>query len=274
MSMKQALLLFFSALIEQESGISYSESNFFQLENRIESLARANNCDSVENFLKLVQENKSRDLVEKIVDAATNNETLFFRDEKVFKSLQALASNEPFGEALSDKKLSIWSAACSTGQEPLSISMAMKELQPNSQLNYTILATDISQRVLDTAQRGIYSDLQVGRGLTEAHKKKFFVEIENNYWQANSAISAPITYKKLNLRSDLFPNEKFHIIFCRNVLIYQKEISKSKIVENLSRNLYPGGYLILGTGESTYGLTNKFKQIEIEGSIFYQLKTA
>lgn len=264
---QQEVLKFFAALIEQECGIVYSETNYFQLESRLETLAKQNGCGSIEDFFQLVKGNPRGACLESVIDVATNNETLFFRDQKIFSSVQDLVSQPEMKLLSTTRPLNFWSAACSTGQEPISLSICLHQVLGS---NYRILATDISNRVLDTARTGIYSELQISRGMPEDLKNKYFESVESNKWKIKDIVHSRIEFRKLNLKAEDYPREKFDVILCRNVLLYQKDEAKIEIIKKLSSCINPKSYLILGSGESTLGLSKTFQPIEVKGAILYQ----
>ncbi len=230
---KENLIKYFSSLIEIETGIQYDETNKYLLLTRIQNLLKLINISSIDSLWNEIQTNGLNSQIKSLIlDLATNNETSFFRDPKVFEFLKT----EFVPKIMANKnRIRIWCAATSTGQEPYSIAIIMAELKElGMNKSYEILATDISDRVLKQAEKGIYSPLEVQRGLSPELLKKYFNEeisdlnLVPNY-KVKSEISSFITYKQLNLLHP-WPNfEPFDIIFCRNVLIYQSIKKKKKM---------------------------------------------
>lgn len=248
-----------ASFIKKELGIIYSTSNSYQLEARISSIMKDLNLDEASLISKINSNNFSPKEKEHILNISTNNETSFFRDNNVFES---------FKKSLNKKDVKIWSVAASTGQELVSISIILNELN----INGKILGTDISTKALSKAETFQYNQLEISRGLPKEILDKYF-EKKDNLWKVKDTISKNITYQVMNLLSSSYPiHEKFDYIFCRNILIYQELESKIKIVEKLKEKLNPDGILILGAGESLIGISDGFKHLPIEKAIFYQKK--
>ncbi len=264
---------FFSKLIEKELGILYEDHNLYQLQSRLEEVMKALSVPDLPSLYKDAQTNNPRFKKQILIDIATNNETSFFRDPRVFRSLERvmtelIASCEKNGE-----KLKIWSVASSTGQEPLSIAMLLEGILPGKVLSkgYQIYCTDISERVIERAKNALYSELEVQRGLNDQQLAKYFRK-EGEKWRAQSLLTTKLTYEKQNLLEEFRNRESFNMILCRNVLIYQKIEKKKEILSRISKALVPGGYLLLGAGESLIGLSNDFEQEVIDGAVFYRKK--
>ncbi len=265
--MTDPALLFFAKYIETELGIVYSEHNFFQLQRRLEEIAHIKNC-SVPELHAQAQSGISDSLKRLILDTATNNETSFFRDPRVFKAIESVVlSNFPNGE-----QLKVWSAASSTGQEALSIAMLIHEFarKRSVPIKFSILASDISERVLEIAKKATYSSLEISRGLEPSHLERYFLKNDQDKWVAASSLTQHIEYKKVNLKSPFTALSKFHVIFLRNVLIYQSVKGKKEILSRILGQLEPNGLLILGTGETLIGISTDFEQVNCEGTTLYR----
>ena len=206
-----------------------------------------------------------------LLDRATNNETSFFRDPKVFAAItKHILPNLATGR--SALPLRIWSAASSFGQEPYTLAMTCRELQATlPTLKAEIVATDISERALKRAAAGLYSQLEVQRGLPAKYMVKYFDKTADDHWQIKSTLRDLVRFQPQNLLHPLDRLGVFDLILCRNVLIYQSVENKKEILTRLARCLAPQGYLILGAGESLLGLTDKFRQSQFESVYFYQL---
>lgn len=272
--MQPDILLFFAKYIESELGIVYAEHNYFQLQNRLEEITKLLSVDSVEQLYQTAKVGITGQFKQLLLDLATNNETSFFRDPKVFKALENvvlpsfLAGNPPHTE------LRIWSAASSTGQESLSVSMLIQEWNAKNgkNISFSITATDISERILARAKEAQYSQLEIQRGLPAPYMIKYFKKNEQDRWTASSELTKHIQFKKQNLLEPFLFSKKFHVIFCRNVLIYQSVKSKIEILNRITEMLIPGGYLILGSGESLLGLSGDYIQTASEGAVIYLKK--
>lgn len=275
-SIKAEILSYFASLIEKETGIVYAAANLHLLEGRLRDLAKLRNFVDVDSMWIEVQK---RGLLpverEMVLDIATNNETSFFRDPEVFDFFR----NQFIAQDMALlSRVRIWCAATSTGQEPYSLAMIMAQLRDSgSAKGFEIFATDISDRVLQHAKRGIYSQLEVQRGLSPQLLQRYFesVSLEGsmlNNFRIKPELAQAIRFQKLNLLDPWPLIGTFHIIFCRNVLIYQSIENKKKVIARMADLLEPGGYLVLGGAESLIGLTNDF-EMKIHGkACVYQLK--
>lgn len=264
------ILIFFAKYIEKELGIIYAEHNYFQLKNRLEEIAKLKGVETIERLYEEAQKGIQGAFKQLLLDVATNNETSFFRDPKVFKAIEALILSEHQKKS----RLSIWSAAASTGQESVSMAILIKEFAAKMGLtvNFGIIATDISERVLTRARKGSYSQLEVQRGLPVPLLIKYFKKDENDAWQVIPEIKNCIQFRTQNLKENFSFSEPFDLILCRNVLIYQNVEGKKEILNRITRTLSPGGFLIMGSGESLLGLSNDYESVSSEGAVVYRKK--
>lgn len=260
---------FFARYIERETGILFQDVNLYQLKTRLEEIVRSEQLTSVDELamLFLTSAGPSSKLKERLLDHSTNNETLFFRDPAFFNAIEVFIKTEILLAA--PKELRIWSAASSTGQEALSVAMTLEALSEKIPIPpYRIIATDISHKALAKARAGIYSDFEVKRGLDDEKKLRHFTR-ENEGWKVKPSLQSKITFSYNNLiRSTV--NETFHIILCRNVLIYQNINVKRDVVDRLFRQMEPGGGLLLGVGETLLGVKEKAQTSMIGNVIFYR----
>ncbi|NJL25662.1 MAG: protein-glutamate O-methyltransferase CheR [Calothrix sp. SM1_5_4] len=271
MPLNPSILTFFAKYIEKELGIVYSEFNHYQLENRLDEIVRIVGLNSVEELHAKATAGMTSDIKQLLLDMATNNETSFFRDPKIFRAIQSSV----FPTILKDgRKARIWSAACSFGQEPYTLSMLLQQYseQVKAPVNAEIVATDISSKALERARSGRYSQLEVQRGLPAASLIKFFKKDDDNYWTVDPVLRAPIRFETLNLLSSFLTWGKLTMILCRNVLIYQSVENKIKIINKFTESLNSGGFLILGAGESLIGLSDAFESVKVDETLFYVLK--
>jgi len=214
-------------------------------------------------------------LRELVVDAMTTNETLWFRDVHPFKILE----DRIFPEVLANRSLSqirLWSAACSTGQEPYSISMVYDEYKKRNlgaaKASLNIVATDISASVLATAKKAEYEMLAIGRGLSKERIATYFTKTIDGSWKVKVDVAKAVDFRSLNLMDSYSMLGKFDIIFCRNVLIYFSSESKFDILSRMHAALKPGGYLVLGASESLSGLPDKYEMVHCNPGIIYRAK--
>lgn len=265
------MLKFFANYIEAELGIIYAEHNYFQLQTRLDDVAKSLEVKGIEELFNLARKGISGRFKTLLLDISTNNETSFFRDGKVFKALEKI-----FIEFSAQKisPIKIWSAASSTGQEAISTSIVLRELSEKTggNIEYNIIATDISQRVLEIAKAGAYTKREVSRGLNDELLKKYFHKTQDERFKVQDSLLNKIIYRTQNLKEKFIFAHDFDVVLCRNVLIYQNIEAKKEIVTRLTEELRPGGYLILGSGESLIGLSSSYEQHIFEGAVVYQKK--
>ncbi|MGY4306427.1 chemotaxis protein methyltransferase CheR [Bradyrhizobium sp. USDA 4369] len=189
----------------------------------------------------------------------TTNETFFFRDKIPFDHLRDYVLPALIQARASRRSLRIWSAACSTGQEPYSIAMGLREYGAAlAGWRIEIVATDLSQEVLEKSKAGLYSQFEVQRGLPIQLLVKYFTQL-GELWQLSADIRGMVQHRQLNLLQDFSHLGKFDVIFCRNVLIYFDQETKSAIFERMSKMLEADGTLFLGAAESVVGITDAFR---------------
>jgi chemotaxis protein methyltransferase CheR len=243
-------------LIHQRSGIELQDDRQYLVENRLEPIAKKLGFTTLSEMISKTRNARVDDPTSRaIVDAMTTNESLFFRDGYPFELLKNKIIPELMKARQATKKIRIWSAACSTGQEPYSIVMAYLDTfihLPEWQLE--IVATDLSDNVLAKAREGFFSQFEVQRGLTDVHLKKYFSPAANG-WKVNDSVKKYIQFSNANLIDPNLNFGTFDIIFCRNVLIYFNGETKGMVFKTLSRSLAPDGYLILGGAESPMGIS-------------------
>lgn len=213
-------------------------------------------------------------LVVAVVEALVTTETSFFRDMHPFETLRKTVLPELIQRRQSLKTLNIWCAASSSGQEPYSVAILLKEHFPDLvtwRVNF--LATDVSQEMLSRAQMGRYSQIEVNRGLPTSLLLKWFSQ-EGTAWQLQPSIRETVRFLPLNLHHSWPLMPKWDLVFMRNVMIYFDADAKRSILSRLSRSLQPDGYLILGATETTLNLSDQFERIETLKTGFHQLRAA
>jgi chemotaxis protein methyltransferase CheR len=249
---------FLRKLLHDRSGLDLASDKQYLIESRLVPLARKAGLPGIpELVLKL--KGGAEALTAEVVEAMTTNETFFFRDKVPFDHLRQTILPEVLAARASRRSLRIWCAASSTGQEPYSIAMCLKEI--SSQLagwRVEILATDLSQSVLEKSKAGIFSQFEVQRGLPIQMLVKHFTQV-GELWQLNADIRGMVQHRQLNLLQDFTHLGMFDVIFCRNVLIYFDQETKASIFGRLARMVESDGYLLLGAAETVVGLTDAFK---------------
>ena len=249
---------FLRKLLKERSGLDLSADKQYLVESRLIPLARK---AGLPGLAELVQKLKggAEALTSEVVEAMTTNETFFFRDKVPFDHLKATIMPELLQARAARRSLRIWCAASSTGQEPYSIAMCLKELgSALTGWRVEIVATDLSLGVLEKSRAGLFSQFEVQRGLPIQLLVKHFVQT-GELWQLNADIRSMVQFRQLNLLQDFSHLGVFDIIFCRNVLIYFDQDTKTNVFSRLSRIMEPDGFLMLGAAETVVGLTEAFK---------------
>jgi chemotaxis protein methyltransferase CheR len=245
-------------LLKDQSGLDLSADKQYLIESRLLPLSRKAGLAGIS---ELVQKMKagSTALTTQVVEAMTTNETFFFRDKTPFDHFRDTVMPEILRARASRKSVRIWCAAGSTGQEPYSLAMCLKEMGAAlAGWRVEIIATDLSQEVLEKSKAGIYSQFEVQRGLPIQLLVKYFKQ-SGELWQVNADIRAMVQHRQLNLLHDFSQLGTFDVIFCRNVLIYFDQETKIKIFNRLAKATEADGFLVLGAAETVVGLTDVFK---------------
>jgi chemotaxis protein methyltransferase CheR len=245
-------------ILKERSGLDLSADKQYLVESRLVPLARKAGLPSIPELVVKMRSGAER-LVADVVEAMTTNETFFFRDKIPFDHLRDTILPALMQTRANRKSIRIWSAASSTGQEPYSIAMCLKEKAAQlAGWRFEIVATDLSQEVLEKSKAGIYSQFEVQRGLPIQLLVKHFTQT-GELWQINADIRGMIAHRQLNLLQDFTHLGKFDVIFCRNVLIYFDQETKTSIFERMCRMIEPDGMLMLGAAESVVGITDAFR---------------
>ncbi len=275
--MNEKILRHFATYIERELGIVYQDANFFQLEHRLGSLAKQLGHADLDAFYRASHRGFSAKDRELVLDVATNNETSFFRDAVVFRAFGRGCLDEVLAGATGPRPVvRIWSAASSSGQEAYSIAMEAQARRETGGRDFAIsmLVSDVSTQILRRAEEGIYTRLEIQRGLPAPLLAKHFEALEGERWRVRDSLREGLAFRRINLLESLDGIGPFDVVFCRNVLIYQSVENKKKVLGEIAKRLNPGGWLILGAAESLIGLSADFAQRTIEGAVVYQKKSA
>jgi chemotaxis protein methyltransferase CheR len=245
-------------LLKERSGLDLSADKQYLVESRLVPLARKSGLGGIPELVAKMKSGAEA-LTTEVVEAMTTNETFFFRDKIPFDHLRDTILPLMLLTRASRRSLRIWSAACSTGQEPYSIAMCLKEKGAAlARWRIEIVGTDLSREVLEKSKAGIYSQFEVQRGLPIQLLVKYFTQ-SGELWQINADIRSMVQHRQLNLLQDFSHLGKFDVIFCRNVLIYFDQDTKISIFERLSKSLESDGMLMLGAAESVVGITDAFR---------------
>jgi chemotaxis protein methyltransferase CheR len=247
--------------LRDQSGLDLSADKQYLIESRLLPLARKAGLGSIAELVQKLQGFGSSALVTSVVEAMTTNETFFFRDKIPFDHFRDTIMPELLKSRAGRKSLRIWCAAASTGQEPYSLAMSLKEMGAAlTGWRVEIIATDLSQEVLEKARSGIYSQFEVQRGLPIQLLVKYFKQ-SGETWQITPEVRAMVQFRQLNLLHEFAQLGTFDVIFCRNVLIYFDQDTKISVFNRLARQIEPDGFLVLGAAETVVGLTDVFRPV-------------
>jgi chemotaxis protein methyltransferase CheR len=270
------------AIIKKICGAHIRQQKSYLLGNRLEPLLVKYELKDFRELITLLSNSTNKRIIDDIINAVTTHETSFFRNRPVFECLQTHIYPgiwKRYREAVPDVELSfvpkcrIWSCASSTGQEPYSIAISvLKYCSSNKNCSpgdFAVLASDISPKVLQVAASGQYADYQLSRGISESERRLWFKK-EGPHWKINGKARGLVEFRRINLVAPFRGIASCDIIFCRNVLIYFDHDTKARIIDRLYDRLKNHGYLILGSTENLFHVTDKFKTVRFGSSVFYQ----
>lgn len=243
-------------LLKDRSGLLLSSDKQYLIESRLLPLARKAGLSGIGDLVQKIKSGSEAMIVD-VVEAMTTNETFFFRDKIPFEHVRDTVLPELLKARASRRSLRIWCAAASSGQEPYSLAMLLKD-SVQAGWRVEIVATDLSQEILEKAKSGIYSQFEVQRGLPIQLLVQHFKQV-GEVWQLNPDIRAMVQYRQLNLLQDFSHLGRFDIIFCRNVLIYFDQATKIDVFNRLLKTNETDGYLFLGAAETVVGLTDAYR---------------
>lgn len=245
--------------LKSRSGLVLSNEKQYLIESRLLPVARKNGLDSIAALVAKLKDSRESKLAEAVVEAMTTNESFFYRDKLPFEHFTQVMIPELLKARASTRTLRIWCAAASTGQEPYTLAMCLKEMESRlAGWRIEILGTDISNDVLERARNGTYTQFEVQRGLPIQMLLKYFTQ-QGDSWTISPQLRSMIQWRKFNLLDSFASFGPFDIVFCRNVLIYFDQPTKADILNRISRVLSPDGFLVLGAAETVVGLADCFK---------------
>jgi chemotaxis protein methyltransferase CheR len=255
-------------LLKDRSGLTLSADKQYLVESRLLPVARK---AGVEGLGGLVQKLKSpgvEPLIVEVVEAMTTNESFFFRDKIPFDHFRTTIMPALLTSRAKERQIRIWCAAASTGQEPYSLAICLKEMANQiAGWRIEILGTDLSTEVLEKAKAGIYSQFEVQRGLPIQMLVKYFTQVGET-WQIAPELRAMVQYKPLNLLQNFSHLGVFDVVFCRNVLIYFDQETKIDVFNRLAKVMPQDGFLLLGAAETVVGLTDAFKPLTEQRGLY------
>ena len=251
-SLPRADFDYVAELVQGQAAIEVGPDKQYLVEQRLSAVARKQELPSISVLISKARADASGRTAKLLVDAMTTNETSFFRDPTVFEFLRADILPELIERNRSTRSLRIWCGAASSGQEPYSIAMMLREYFPEitSTWNLRILATDLSPSMLERTKSGSYSRLEVNRGLPASDLVKYFAR-NGRDWRIDDGIRRSVETREVNLARPLPFGERFDLVLLRNVLIYFSVDTKRTVLERLRGAMAPGAYLFLGATEST-----------------------
>lgn len=245
------------SIIQNMTGVYLTEDKIYLLDTRLRDLMKENNLQTYNEVGSLLLSGRNESFKQRLIDQITTHETRFFRDESIFNALvdkivpEWLERRGIHASSPGNEILTIWSAACSTGQEPYSIALMIRDRFPMLYPNLRIIATDISQESIDRAKAGYYTNFEIQRGMPAHILIKYFSQDEKGA-RISDELKSKIEFKVHNLIADQFP-QKCDFVFCRNVLIYFDDTTRKSILEKIRSSLKPDGALILGSSENLIG---------------------
>lgn len=247
-----------SKMLKERSGLVLTQDKAYLLETRLMPVARRHGLKGIEDLADVVRRKGDEKIIDDITEAMTTNESLFFRDTKPFDQFRNNVLPALMEARKTTRRIRIWSAACSSGQEPYSLCMMLKEDAAKlAGWRIEILATDISREMLEKARSGLYTQFEVQRGLPITMLVKYFKQVGEK-WQLDPAIRSMVQFKEFNLLNSPSVLGQFDVVFCRNVLIYFDQPTKGMVLGNVSKQMPNDGILYLGGAETVLGVTEKF----------------
>lgn len=261
----------FCSYLEEATGIVLGTSKHYLVSSRLNRLMEDRELASYTELLEHLKKSGNAGLREQIIDAMTTNETMWFRDTYPYEVLKETILPEL--SKIKDRPIRIWSSACSSGQEPYSISMVIQEyISKNAGVfprGIQVIATDISTSMLNYSKRAKYDEAAMKRGVSEERRRKFFT-LNEDLWEVVPEVRSRVSFKPLNLQQSFTSLGKFDLIFCRNVLIYFSSEFKTDILTRMAGVTNPDGYLYLGSSESPTRYTAIYKMVRTPGGVIYQ----
>lgn len=256
-------------LLQSKSGLVLTQEKSYLLESRLGPIVKKWDFGSLDAMTAALQGVPDQTLINDIVEAMTTNETSFFRDTRPFDLLKQTVMPYMKDARAAKKKLRIWCAAASSGQEPYTIAITLKELAAEFPgWDFEIVGTDISNEILVQAREGVYTQFEVQRGMPITLLMKYFTQVEDSKWAVNDEIKQMVKYDYFNLLDPMTSLGQFDIIFCRNVLIYFDEETKGTVLQNMEKQLETDGHLFLGGAETVIGITDRFKPLPDNRGIY------
>jgi chemotaxis protein methyltransferase CheR len=272
MTLAQSDFKFVSTMVRREAAIVLAPGKEYLVEARLIPVARAVGAAGVAEFLAELQRRPNPDHQRRVIDALTTNETSWYRDREPFAALTDVVLPELVKSRATTRKVRLWSAASSSGQEAYSLAITLQENLPAG-WGYEIMGSDISTEMVKRAQTGEYSQVEVNRGLAATQLVQYF-ERAGAHWRIIPSLRRNVTFKLMNLTAPLPPMPPFDVIFLRNVLIYFDVATKKTVLRNVARLLRPDGLLFLGAAETTIGIDDNYERVAAGRTSAYRVRSA
>jgi chemotaxis protein methyltransferase CheR len=247
-------------LLKERSGLVLAADKQYLVESRLLPVARKAGCETIDALVAKIRMPGSDALKADVTEAMTINESFFFRDKIPYDRFRDTIIPELVQKRAAGRRLRIWCAACSTGQEPYSLAMILDGFSTLSGWQFDIIATDISHEVLDKARNGSYSQFEVQRGLPISLLMQHFEQV-GDQWRISAKIRKMVQFRQFNLLTDFSMLGQFDVVFCRNVLIYFDQPTKVDVLTRIRSRLAPDGYFVLGAAETVVGVSDLFTPI-------------
>lgn len=259
---------YLSNLLKRRSGLALTPDKVYLLESRLTPLARRSGLEGLEALVAELRRTNSEALMREVTEAMTTNESFFFRDNTPFNLFRDQVLPMLRQRRAATKRIRIWCAACSNGQEPYSLAFILHEQRQQwADWKIEILGTDIARGVLEKARKGTYSQFEVQRGLPISLLMKYFNQ-DAEVWQLVPEIRQMVTFKEANLLEDFSHLGKFDAVFCRNVLIYFDHATKANVLERIRQTMPSDGALFLGAAETVLGVTDRFRPVRGQHGLY------
>jgi len=252
----------YKELLYDKSGLVITPDKSYLLDSRLTPIAKKWDYPTIDAMTIALRSFPDQSLIKDIIEAMTTNETSFYRDMKPFYYFENVILPYLKETKSATRKIKIWCAAASSGQEPYTLAMLLKECAPKMPgWTFEIRATDISDEILDNAKKGLYTQFEVQRGLPITHLMKYFTQAEDK-WQINDDVKSMIKFENFNLLKSMAGLGSFDVIFCRNVLIYFDDKTKNEVLTKMANLLPNDGFVILGGAETVLGICDKFVPLD------------
>jgi chemotaxis protein methyltransferase CheR len=256
-------------LVRGKSGLVLTPDKSYLIESRLVPVTRKFGMKAIEDIVAAIRLRNDQAVARAVTEAMTTNETLFFRDTKPFEQFKRVVMPNLMKARGSRNSLRIWCAACSSGQEPYSLAMSLKELGAQvAGWKFEIVATDLSAEMIERGKLGIYSQFEVQRGLPIQMLMKYFKQADNDRWQISSELRSMVQFREFNLLEDFRSLGQFDVVFIRNVLIYFDPPTKAVVLNKVAQLMPEDGYLYLGGAETVLGVTDRFEAVSGERGLY------